>query len=82
MLSRKQMMALSAARSAFHRKGLTKTGSKWQDLESPVPESHHHRTIMPLVDRELLKLWVNGTCAHITELGMERLRDYNGPNGV
>ena len=77
MLSKKQMMALSSANSAYHRKGLTKTGSTWQDMESSVPESHHHKTIMSLVDRELLKLWVNGTCAHITDMGIARLRDYN-----
>lgn len=77
MLSRKQMLALSDAQIAYHRNGLTKTGGKWLDLESPIAQTHHHNTIMSLVDRELLKLWVNGTCAHITDLGMRRLNDYN-----
>lgn len=77
MLNRKQMMALSSAQSAYHRKGLTKMGATWTDLESSIPESHHNKTIMSLVDRGLLKLWVKGTCAHITDMGMERLRDYN-----
>lgn len=77
MLSRKQILALSDARGAYHRNGLTKSGGKWLGLESPIAETHHHNTIMSLVDRDLLKLWVNGTCGHITDYGLQRLIDNN-----
>lgn len=75
-MTENQMKALSAAAAAAHRKGLTKTGRKWSEVESPMPESFDHRTIMSLVDRGLLKLWVRGTCAHATDTGIERWLEY------
>lgn len=76
-MTKNQIKALSAAAEAYHRRGLTKTGRNWSEVESPYPESFDHRTIMSLVDRGLLQLWVRGTCAHVTDSGLERLRDYN-----
>jgi hypothetical protein len=71
-LTKKQIMALSAANLEIYRSGLQKSGSTWI-ADRPNSEAHADRTIQSLVDLGCLQLFANGTCAHITDIGYQAL---------
>ncbi len=72
-LSKKQIMALSDAMGEVHRMGLVKRSHGWI-AERSYNTSHDGKTIKSLVDRGYLQLYVCGTVAHITDMGIEALQ--------
>ena len=77
-ISNSQIKALSdaLANSGHGKTGLVKSGSSWgaEDRRgNPVGESHSNRTVQSLVDRGMLRIYVGGTVAHITDSGSETL---------
>ncbi len=72
-LSKKQIMALSDAKCEVHRSGLEKCSHGWLANRLGY-SSHDGKTIQSLVNRGYLQLYVCGTVAHITDMGMDALQ--------
>lgn len=71
-LSRLQRRCLADAYVARNRTGLIRLrkGGTWRDRgPGEHAQAHATRTIHSLVERGLLSLWANRTCAHVTDRG-------------
>lgn len=74
-LSDKQIRALSAAASQFHKQGLIKTRAGWAVREFTL-EQHDFITVASLERRGYLQHYAKGKCAHITEAGKAALLEW------
>jgi len=82
MMTRKMIMALSAAAACINHRGLQRTSSGFVSTDSSLaPETYSFSTIRALRDRGLVDAWGGGEgrpmVVHITERGERALAEWS-----